>query len=54
MDYAARKIKFRDRIVEPLVFTDVQLPLTQEYYQEKFHKLLCWEEMAHINILDER
>ena len=53
-DYAARKTDFLARLEEELSITDIEKPLTRENYKEKFHKLLCWEEKAHIVILEER
>ena len=53
-DYAARKTDFLARLEEELSITDIEKPLTQENYKEKFHKLLCWEEKTHIVILEER
>ena len=53
-DYAARKTKFLERLQEVLLITDIEKPLTRENYKEKFHKLLCWEEKTHIEILEER
>ncbi len=52
--YAARSVYFSERIKEELFIDDIQRPLTQENYKEKFHKLLCWEEKKHIEILEER
>ena len=53
-DYAARKIDFLQRLEEDLTIADIEKPLTRENYKEKFHKLLCWEEKTHIEILEER
>ena len=53
-DYAARKTDFLERLEEDLTIADIENPLTRENYKEKFHKLLCWEEKAHIEILEER
>ncbi len=53
-DYAARMVKFHDRLKERLFVEDVQQDLTRENYKEKFNKLLCWEEKAHIDILEKR
>lgn len=53
-DYAASKLKFHERLKENLKIEDIEQKLTRENYEEKSHKLLCWEEKAHIEILDER
>ena len=45
---------FQERLADPLMIADVQQQLGRGNYQEKFHKLLCWEESAHIEILKER
>ena len=53
-DYAARKPTFQERLADPLMIADVQQQLGRGNYQEKFHKLLCWEESAHIEVLKDR
>ncbi len=53
-EYPAANLDFYRRIKGELVLADVQQPLTRENYKEKFHKLLCWEEKTHIEILEER
>ena len=40
--------------METLDIADIQQELTRETYKEKFHKLLCWEEKEHIDILERR
>ena len=45
---------FLQRLEEDLTIADIEKPLTRENYKEKFHKLLCWEEKTHIEILEER
>lgn len=52
--YAAQSSDFLERIKDILDVADVEQPLTRENYREKFHKLLCWEEKRHIEILKER
>ncbi len=52
--YAAQSTDFLERTKDVLDVEDVQQPLTRENYKEKFHKLLCWEEKRHIEILKER
>lgn len=52
--YAAKQPTFEKRRAEPLQIAIIQRELTRRNYQEKFHNLLCWEEMAHIHILDHR
>ena len=54
MDYAASKLAFHERLRDQLEIADVQQELTRANYKEKFNKLLCWEEMEHIHILDDR
>lgn len=53
-DYAARKPTFQERLADPLVIADIQQQLGRGNYHEKFHKLLCWEESAHIEILKKK
>ena len=43
-----------ERVKEDLDIADIQQELTRENYKEKFHKLLCWEEKEHIDILERR
>ena len=52
--YAAKETEFSTRIQEDLQIEDVEVELTQANYKEKFHKLLCWEEKAHIEILGKK
>ena len=42
---------FHARIREELRLGDIQVELTRGNYKEKLHKLLCWEEKAHVEIL---
>ena len=53
-NYAAKATKFLARIRDDLLIEDIQVELTQANYKEKFHKLLCWEEKAHIEVLGEK
>ena len=53
-DYAAKATKFLARVQQVLRIKDIQVELTQGNYKEKLHKLLCWEEKAHIEILGEK
>ena len=53
-DYAAKATKFLTRVQQVLHIKDIQVELTQGNYKEKMHKLLCWEEKAHIEILGGR
>lgn len=53
-NYAAEKTEFLARVDEPLRIEDIQKDLTQGNYKEKLHKLLCWEEKAHIEILEKK
>ena len=53
-DYAAKATKFLTRVQQVLHIEDIQAELTQGNYKEKMHKLLCWEEKAHIEILGEK
>jgi len=53
-DYAAKATKFLARVQQVLRIKDIQVELTQSNYKEKMHKLLCWEEKAHIEILGEK
>ena len=53
-DYAAKATKFLTRVQQVLHIKDIQVELTQGNYKEKMHKLLCWEEKAHIEILGEK
>ena len=53
-DYAAKATKFLTRVQQVLRIEDVRTELTQGNYKEKMHKLLCWEEKAHIEILGEK
>ena len=43
-----------ERVKETLDIADIQQELTRQNYKEKFHKLLCWEEKEHIDILERR
>ena len=52
--YAAKCSTFMERVKETLDITDIKQELTRENYKEKFHKLLCWEEKEHIDILGKR
>ena len=54
VNYAAKQPTFEKRRAQPLQIATIQQELTRHNYQEKFHNLLCWEEMAHIHILDHR
>ena len=40
--------------MEDLFLEDLQYELSRENYKERFHKLLCWEEKEHIDILGKR
>jgi len=53
-NYAAKATDFLARIQEELRLGDIQVELTRDNYKEKLHKLLCWEEKAHIEILGGR
>ena len=53
-NYAAKATKFLARVQEELRIEDIQAELTQRNYKEKMHKLLCWEEKAHIEILSNK
>ena len=53
-DYAAKATKFLTRVQQVLRIEDIRTELTQGNYKEKMHKLLCWEEKAHIEILGEK
>ena len=53
-DYAAKATKFLTRVQQVLRIEDIRTELTQGNYKEKMHKLLCWEEKAHIEILGNR
>ena len=53
-DYAAKATKFLTRVQQVLRIEDIHTELTQGNYKEKMHKLLCWEEKAHIEILGEK
>ena len=52
--YQPKNSTFLERLKEELDVNDITPELTAENYKEKFHKLLCWEEMQHITILHER
>ena len=52
--YAAKCSTFMERVEEDLDIADIRQELTRENYKEKFHKLLCWEEKEHIDILERR
>lgn len=52
--YAAKCSAFMERVKETLHIADIEQELTRENYKEKFHKLLCWEEKEHIEILGRR
>ena len=43
-----------ERVTERLTIADIKQELTRGNYKEKFHKLLCWEEKEHIDILGKR
>ena len=43
-----------ERVTERLNIADIQQEVTRQNYKEKFHKLLCWEEKEHIDILGNR
>ena len=45
---------FAERVKDDLKLEDIQAELTIVNYKDKFHKLLCWEEMEHISILHDR
>ena len=47
-------LRFHERIQEPLDKQDIKRNLTTDNYKEKFHKLLCWEEKKHIELLEAR
>ena len=53
-NYAAKETEFLARVDEPLQIEDIQKDLTRGNYKEKLHKLLCWEEKAHIEILEKK
>ena len=53
-NYAAKASMFLARVREPLQIADVREELTRDNYKEKFHKLLCWEEKAHIETLEKK
>ena len=53
-DYAAKATEFLARVQQVLRIEDIHTELTQGNYKEKMHKLLCWEEKAHIEILGEK
>ena len=53
-NYAAKETEFLARVEEPLQIEDIQKDLTRGNYKEKLHKLLCWEEKAHIEILEKK
>ena len=52
--YAEKCSTFMERVKGTLYIADIQQELTRENYKEKFHKLLCWEEKEHIDILGKR
>ena len=52
--YAVMATKFPVQIQENLHIEDIKAELTQSSYKEKMHKLLRWEEKAHIEILGKR
>ena len=52
--YAAEEVDFSKRIQDQLDIADIEQELTSQNYKEKFHKLLCWEEKTHIDILQQR
>ena len=52
--YAAEQVDFYARLEEPLKLINVEQELTRGTYKRKFHNLLCWEEKAHIEILQKR
>ena len=53
-NYAAKETEFLARVGESLQIEDIQKDLTRGNYKEKLHKLLCWEEKAHIEILEKK
>ena len=52
--YKPNNSTFLERVKEELYIEDIKPMLTTENYKEKFHKLLCWEEMEHITLLHNR
>ena len=52
--YAAMATEFLERVKEDLYIDDIQVKLLRQNYKEKMHKLLCWEEKTHVEILCEK
>ena len=52
--YKPNNSTFLERVKEDLCVDDIKPELTTANYREKFHKLLCWEEMEHITLLHDR
>ena len=52
--YRSKNRAFLARRSEGLYIEDIEPELTVTNYKDKFHKLLCWEEMEHITVLHER
>lgn len=52
--YQPKYTTFSERVKDDLNLEDIQAELTIANYRDKFHKLLCWEEMEHISILHHR
>ena len=52
--YVAANERFEDRLSEELKIEHIQVELTCQNYKEKFHKLICWEEMTHIKTFREK
>ena len=52
--HQAKYTTFAERVKDELKLEHIQAELTIENYKDKFHKLLCWEEMEHISILHHR
>ena len=52
--YAAMATEFLERVKEDLYIEDIQVKLSRQNYKEKMHKLLCWEEKTHVEILCEK
>ena len=45
---------FDERVKEVLIEEDLKHDLCRDNYKVQFHKLLCWEEKEHIDILGKR
>ena len=54
LEYSAKSKDFGDRVKEELFEEDLKQKLCRDNYKELFHKLLCWEEREHIEILGKR